>query len=619
VVGFVDKELIHILEILNKNSAASQRQIADEAGISIGKINSMIKELTVNGYIDIEKVSRKPHYKVSKLGIEALENFLKTTYDKKILIEGIENKQIKQAVILAAGERKEFTRPVGLLDVDGCALIQRAIDILKENGIEKIVVVTGYKSELYEQYFKDSSIMLIKNEKYKWTGTMPSLAMVEQIINDDFILVESDMVYEERAITEVLESKIRDCVLITSESGSGDEAYVEIRNGYLFKMSKDKHQFNRIHGEMIGISKISIDIFKKMLEEFKYNTNPYINYEYTLLDVGRSYNIGCVKIDDLVWSEIDNLEHYEKINNYIFPKLKRKEMEIKTQNIRNYIVEALNVSENEIGDIVPSGGMTNKNYKVSIKNKNYVLRVPGAGTEEMISRPDEKINASLAHELGLDTKVLYFDEKTGIKIAEFIEEAETLNGMTAKREDNMKLTTDILKKLHCSDIALSSRFDVFEKIEHYEKLLKAANGKNFSDYDVIKNKVMGLKDLLQQLDMQLLPCHNDTVPENFIKGKSGRIYLIDWEYSGMNDPMWDLAAHSLECSFSEDDEELFLRLYFGNMPEEKYIKRILIHKICQDFLWSIWTNIKEAKGDDFGTYGIDRYNRAKRNLEKIYN
>lgn len=615
----MNKEQLHILEILNKNSAATQRQIADEAGISIGKANSMVNELISEGYIGIEKVSRKPHYKVSKTGIEALESYLKTTFDKKIVIEGIDNKEIKQAVILAAGERKEFKKPVGLLEVDGVYLIQRTIDILKENGIEKIVVVTGYKSEVYDDYFKNSGVTLIRNEKYKWTGTMPSLALASEFISDDFILVESDMVFEERAISEVLNSKSRDSVLITSESGSGDEAFVEIRNGYLFKMSKDKHQFNRIDGEMIGISKISIDIFVKMLEEFKDNTNPYINYEYTLLDVGRSYNIGCVKIDDLVWSEIDNLEHYEKINNYIFPKLKRKEMEIKTQNIRSYIVEALKVSEGEIGDIVPSGGMTNKNYKVSIKNKNYVLRIPGAGTEEMISRADEKINSSLAHKLGLDTEVIYFDDKTGIKIAEFIEEAETLNGMTAKREDNMKLTTAILKKLHSSDITLSSRFDVFEKIEHYENLLKAANGKNFSDYEEIKKKVMSLKQLLQQFDMKLLPCHNDTVPENFVKGKSGRIYLIDWEYSGMNDPMWDLAAHSLECSFSEDDEELFLSLYFGTMPEEKYLMRILIHKICQDFLWSIWTNIKEAKGDDFGTYGVDRYNRAKRNLEKIFN
>lgn len=615
----MNKEQLHILEILNKNSAASQRQVADEAGISIGKINSMIKELIAKGYIDIEKVSRKPHYKVNKLGIEALENYLKTTFDKKIIIEGTENKKIKQAVILAAGERKEFNRPIGLLEVEGNNLIQRTIDILKENGIENIVVVTGYKSEEYKNYFKDNDIVTIKNEMYKWTGTMPSLAMAKEIITDDFILVESDMVYEERAISEVINSKNRDCVLITSESGSGDEAFVEIRNGYLFKMSKDKHQFNKIDGEMIGISKISIDIFRKMLEEFEDNTNPYINYEYTLLDVGRSYNIGCVKIDDLVWSEIDNLEHYEKVKNYVFPKLKRKEMEIKTQNIRSYIVEALKVSEDEIGEIIPSGGMTNKNYKVAIKNKNYVLRVPGAGTEEMISRPDEKINSTVANKLGLDTKVLYFDEISGVKIAEFIEEAETLNGMTAKREDNMKLTTAILKKLHTSDISLSSRFDVFEKIEHYENLLKAANGKNFNDYEVVKKKVLSLKQLLQDLDMQLMPCHNDTVPENFVKGKEGRIYLIDWEYSGMNDPMWDLAAHSLECCFSEDDEELFLRLYFGTMPEEKFTKRILIHKICQDFLWSIWTNIKEAKGDDFGTYGIDRYNRAKRNLDIIFN
>jgi thiamine kinase-like enzyme/choline kinase/predicted transcriptional regulator len=614
----MNKEQLHILEILNKNSGASQRQISTEVCMSIGKVNSMIRELIDKGYIDIEKVSRKTHYKVNKIGIDALESYLKTTFDKKIFIEGIENKEIKQAVILAAGERKEFNKPVGLLEVEDYALVQRTIDILKEHGIERIVLVTGYKSEDYEEYFKSSNIITIKNDMYKWTGTMPSLVKAKDFITDDFILIESDMVFEERAISEVINSKNRDCVLITSESGSGDEAFVEIRKGYLFKMSKDNHQFNKIDGEMIGISKISIDIFKKMLEEFEDNTNPYVNYEYTLLDVGRSYNIGCVKIDDLVWSEIDNIDHYEKVKNYIFPKLKRKEMEIKTQSLRNYIIEALKVKESEIADIVPSGGMTNKNYKVSIKSKNYVLRIPGAGTEEMISRADEKINSNLANILGLDTKVLYFDDITGIKIAEFIEEAETLNGMTAKREDNMKLTTAILKKLHTSNTLLSSRFDVFEKIEHYEGLLKAAKGKNFSDYESVKKKVFSLKSLLQELGMELLPCHNDTVPENFVKGKEGRLYLIDWEYSGMNDPMWDLAAHALECGFSEDDEELFQRLYFGTVPEERYKKRILIYKICQDFLWSIWTNIKEAKGDDFGTYGIDRYNRAKKNLNIIF-
>ena len=121
---------------------------------------------------------------------------------------------------------------------------------------------------------------------------------------------------------------------------------------------------------------------------------------------------------------------------------------------------------------------------------------------------------------------------------------------------------------------------------------------------------------MNELDVKLVPCHNDMVAENFIKSGE-KIYLIDWEYGGMNDPMWDLAAYSLENELSEDQEELFLKLYFKGNVEEKYKKRILINKIYQDFLWSTWTNIKEAKGDDFGTYGIDRYNRAKKNLKII--
>ncbi len=85
--------------------------------------------------------------------------------------------------------------------------------------------------------------------------------------------------------------------------------------------------------------------------------------------------------------------------------------------------------------------------------------------------------------------------------------------------------------------------------------------------------------------MEIKPCHNDTVPENFVKDINERMYLIDWEYSGLNDPMWDLAAHSIECDFSEDDEELFLNLYFNNLIEDKHKIRILVYKICQDFLW----------------------------------
>ncbi len=574
-------KLHKILYIINNNQNVNQRDLSSISGLSIGGVNSIIKELQELEYINIDKQKRKSIYILTKKGINSLA--------------------------------------VAFLDIKDKKIIDRFIDILSDNGIEKVVIVTGYQSSYYEEYAKNNNkITLIKNDKYKWSGTMTSLSLVKDIIDDDFLLLENDMIFEERAIKEILKSKDRDCMLITSESGSGDEALVEIRDGYIYKMSKDVHQFNKIDGEMIGISKISYEVFEKMLEQFKHNKNPYLNYEYMLMDIGREFKIGYKKIDDLVWSEIDSMVHYERFIKKIYSKLLRKEQEIKINNIKEKLVNILDVDESEIEEVALAGGMTNKNYKVKISGKDYILRIPGNGTESMISRINEKHNSKLANELGIDTHILYFDEVSGIKISELIEDAETINSQTAKREDIMESTTSILRKLHNSGLKFNNTFDVFKEIVKYEQLLKEANGNNFKDYLDIRTKVMSLENKLEKLGREIKPCHNDTVAENFIKGKNDKLYLIDWEYSGSNDPMWDLAAHIIECDFNTDEEELFIQKYFEtNKVEEKYKTKILIYKICQDFLWSLWTNIKEAKGDDFGTYGIDRYNRAKENLNLL--
>ena len=139
----------------------------------------------------------------------------------------------------------------------------------------------------------------------------------------------------------------------------------------------------------------------------------------------------------------------------------------------------------------------------------------------------------------------------------------------------MELTASILKKLHTSHIKFENEFNVFNEIEKYERLLEEANGVYYSDYSYVREKVISLKDILERVGIELRPCHNDTVPENFIKDNNGRIYLIDWEYSGSNDPMWDLAAHILECGFSKDEEELLLQKYFEkDNVEEKYKQKV---------------------------------------------
>lgn len=618
VVIFNMDKLNKVLYIINENKYVNQRELSDKSGLSIDEINEIITELEEKRYIIIDKSKRKSIYKTTKKGIESLEKQIQIEKKKKINIHQQEYKKVTQAVILAAGKKEEIGKPVAFLEINEKLIIDRFMNILTDNGIEKVVIVTGYKSEYYEEYARNkNNIVLVKNDKYKWTGTMTSLSLVKDVIDDDFLLLENDMIFEERAIKEILKSKHRDCMIITSESGSGDEALVEIRDGYIYKMSKDIHQFNKIDGEMIGISKISYEVFEKMLDQFKNNINPYLNYEYMLMDIGREYKIGYKKIDDLVWSEIDSMRHYDRFIHRIYNKLLRKEQEIKINSIKQKLVKILEVDREEIGEIALVGGMTNKNYLVKIAEEEYILRIPGNGTESMINRINEKHNSILANELDIDTDILYFDEVSGIKISKLIQDPETINAQTAKREENMELITSILRRLHNSDVEFNNTFNVFKEVIKYEELLEKAKGKNFEDYKEIRKKVMSLEKELEILGIEQKPCHIDTVPENFIKGKD-RIFLIDWEYSGTNDPMWDLAAHIIECDFNEDEEELFLQKYFRtSVIEDKYKKKIHIYKICQDFLWSLWTNIKEAKGDDFGSYGIDRYNRAKENLLKL--
>ncbi|WP_252243489.1 NTP transferase domain-containing protein [Clostridium sp. ZBS14] len=613
------EDRLEILKILNNNFNINQRELSKRTNISLGKVNSILKDFTIDRTIERVINNRGILYRVTEKGMKILEENLASAKNTRLKIHEEDNKSVKEAVILAAGRARDFGRPVGMLEIEDFKLIDRTLNILKENGINKITIITGYESVCYEEYFKNNkNINLVKSDKYKWTGTMYSLSLAREYVKDDFLLIENDLIFEKRAIKELIESNSRDCILLTNESGSGDEAFVEIRNNHLFKMSKDIHQFNRIDGEMIGITKVSHKLYQMMLEEFKDNINPYLNYEYVLLDVARDYNIGFVKIDDLAWGDADTKKEYENILNHLYPTIRRRELNYEINTVKTIVREAMKVSEDEISEVVAAGGMTNKNYRICVKGKRYILRVAGIGTECMISRKNEMFNSSIASEREYNVETPYFNVETGIKISTFIENAETLTPRSVKKEENLKQVTRILRDLHeDNEFPMKNEFNVFRELEKYEDILKTSDGEFFHDYDEVRERFMKLEQVLKECDRVFVPSHNDLVSENLVKDTEGRIYLIDWEYSGINDDMWDLAALSLENNFSEDDTELMFRLYFNGEADDNSRKRLLIHQISQDLLWAVWTLIKENEGDDFGTYGIDRYNRGKENLNKL--
>ena len=268
-------------------------------------------------------------------------------------------------------------------------------------------------------------------------------------------------------------------------------------------------------------------------------------------------------------------------------------------------ISSLLSEEEEVLSVEQLGGMTNQNYLVKTTSKPYIVKFFGKGTEKLINRQDEKYNLELLKDLNLDVKNYLFDIESGIKVNEYIESAVTLDSTSIKTK--FEKIAPILQTIHASGKELRGEFAPFEEIKKYESLIEG--NIPYANYEAVKKEVFSLEKRLADLGVDRKSCHIDLVPENFIESPQGRMYLIDWEYSSMNDPMWDLAALFLESEFTNQEEEDFLTYYESDKTPVSR-EKIRIYKILQDTIWSLWTVYKEDQGADFGDYGVSRYKRA---------
>ena len=272
-------------------------------------------------------------------------------------------------------------------------------------------------------------------------------------------------------------------------------------------------------------------------------------------------------------------------------------------------ISSLLSEEEEVLSVEQLGGMTNQNYLAITTNKQYIVKFFGKGTEKLINRQDEKYNLELLKDLDLDVKNYLFDIEAGIKVNEYIESAITLDSTSIKTKFDK--IAPILQTIHSSGKELRGEFAPFEEIKKYESLIEEKIP--YANYEAVREEVFSLEKRLANLGVDRKSCHIDLVPENFIESPQGRLYLIDWEYSSMNDPMWDLAALFLESEFTRQEEEDFLSHYESEQTPVSR-EKIAIYKILQDAIWSLWTVYKEEQGADFGDYGVSRYQRAIKGL-----
>lgn len=220
---------------------------------------------------------------------------------------------MRTAVILAARKEYDSKIPYPLMPLDdGSCLIQRTIDNLVELNFNKIFLVVGFCAQAFEQY-ASQYVQVIRNEDYAFTASMGSLAMVAPLVNEDFLLIEGDVFYEKKVLKTLCESSYDNCLSLTEESGNGDEAFAETKNGFVTKISKDRHRIVKFAGEMLGITKLSLNTFRRMIELWKESNNPYVNYEYVLFDVTDAIERPYIMFPNLIWGDVDCRSDYENL------------------------------------------------------------------------------------------------------------------------------------------------------------------------------------------------------------------------------------------------------------------------------------------------------------------
>ncbi len=241
---------------------------------------------------------------------------------------------ITQAVILAAGRGSRLSNvvskiPKGFIVLRGQTLIEISIKNLLEVGIKEILIVTGYLDHFYEELKeKYPCITTVKNKDFDKSGTMYSLYCGRNLVKSDFLLLESDLVYEKKALVEALKFPQNNCLILSGTTKAGDEVYVEGDSGLVSRISKDPNELKNKVGEFVGISKISAALLNNMIftSKYKFKLTLQCDYDMDCLNkLSKETDVFYKKVNNLLWAEIDDGEQLlraHKIRDNILAKQK---------------------------------------------------------------------------------------------------------------------------------------------------------------------------------------------------------------------------------------------------------------------------------------------------------
>jgi len=240
------------------------------------------------------------------------------------------NGAVDTAIVLAAGRGTRLRSfwpdlPKGFVKIAGESLIERSARLLRAHGVRRIVIVAGYRADAYRELSNGHpDIEIVENPEFATTESMASLACALDVVKEDFLLLESDLFYEPRAL-EVLQSHACDDVVLTSSpTGATDEVWVHAVDGRLLNLTKNRDEAPAEACEFVGILRISAALAQQMrtaLDAFiRANGHGRMAYETgALLAAARRRRVEICLVPDLLWGEVDYDRHYERLVEEVLP------------------------------------------------------------------------------------------------------------------------------------------------------------------------------------------------------------------------------------------------------------------------------------------------------------
>lgn len=577
-----------LLTTLMSHSQITQRELSVILHLSLGKTNQLCQEMKEKGLISNKQATTA--------GLEALAPY-----------------KVKNAIIMAAGMSTRFAplsyeKPKALLRVKGEILIEREIRQLQEAGITDITVVVGYmKEKLY--YLADKFHVKIKvNEDYYRYNNTSTLILVADELDNTYIC-SSDNYFTENPFTPYVYHAYYAAVYSPGET---DE--------YCISCNRSNRITGVTHGGCASWYMLGHVYFDRA---FSHKFSEILHTEYHL-PITRDQ-----LWEDLYIRHLDDLEMYIKKYDQSVIKEFDSLDELRAFD-ENYLTDThspifknichiLHCQENEINHIKPIKiGLTNLSFLFECKGRKYVYRHPGIGTSKYINRRSEAASMEIARKLQLDNTYIYMDPESGWKISYFISDARTLN-----YHDHKQVTQalDMIRKLHTSGLSTPYSFDIWKQIHSFEKTLKDKGRVEFEGANQLRQLINKVHAYAEGDHIPHCLCHCDCYDPNFLVDRKGKMFLIDWEYSGMADPAVDIGTFIACSDYSVDEAKVIISDYLQERASTQMIRHYMAYAGILSYYWFIWSLYQDSIGKSTGKWSYIWYRHAgsfSKAAEKMY-